>query len=394
MNSGMDEAQIVSLLKQAVNYKSGIISLHEPMFSGREWEYVKDCIDTGWVSSVGKYVDLFETKVAAFTGAQYAIAAVNGTAALHLCLRMAGVGPGDEVLMPAFTFVATANAVSYCGAIPHFIDINSRTLCADAEKLDSYLKRISKKKSGACHNKLTGRTIRAMIVVHTFGHPADIDPLRDVSENYGIELVEDAAEALGSYYKGKHVGTFGKVASLSFNGNKIVTTGGGGALLTDDPKIAERAKHLSTTAKRTHPWAFIHDRIGYNYRMPNINAALGCAQLEQIQHFLQCKRKLAMQYRRIFEDQKGITVFQEADYGRSNYWLNALILSEEYEGLRDSVLKSANEQGIQARPPWTLLNRLDMYDACPCMDLRVSESLERRIINVPSSACLGADLHV
>ncbi|NJD02857.1 MAG: LegC family aminotransferase [Ruminiclostridium sp.] len=380
---------IVSLIKSALNRGNGPFPLHEPLFAGKEWEYVKDCLDTGIVSSIGKYVVNFEEELARYTGVKHAVAVVNGTAALHICLKLAGVEQGDEVLLPALTFVATANAVHYCGAVPHFIDSDTTSLGVNPGKLEDYLKDIALVKNDFCFNRQTMRPVKAVVAMHTFGHPVDLDPLLEVCRKCKLELIEDAAEALGSYYKKRHVGSFGKLSSLSFNGNKIVTTGGGGAVLTNDSNLAKLAKHLSTTAKLPHPWAFFHDRVGYNYRLPNINAALGCAQLEQIDLFVRNKRALAEKYRQAFSGAQGIALFTEQGYAQSNYWLNVLLLDEEYEGMRDPILLTANHNGILARPPWVLLNKLPMYQSCPHMDLSIVESLERRIVNIPSSARLG-----
>ncbi|WP_444641669.1 LegC family aminotransferase [Caproiciproducens sp. R1] len=384
-----DISNILSALKEVLNGAEKPVPLHEPCFRGREWEYVRDCLDSGFVSSVGSYVDRFEEQLAQFTGVKRAVAVVNGTAALYLCLRLAGIGRDDEVLVPALTFVATANAVCYCGAIPHFTDSDPDTLGADPEKLDAYLAKITDQQDGCCRNRITGRPIRAVIAVHTFGHPADLDPLLEVCKKYGLELIEDAAESLGSYYKGVHTGNFGKLSSLSFNGNKIVTTGGGGAVLTNDEELAGLAKHISTTAKLPHQWAFLHDCVGYNFRMPNINAALGCAQLEQLDGFIRKKRALAEKYRQAFADVPGISFFREPSCAKSNYWLNVLLLDREDTALRDRILSETNRQGILTRPAWTLMSELPMFRDCPHMDLSAAESLEQRIINVPSSAHLG-----
>ena len=367
----------------------GFVPLHEPNFGGNEWEYVKDCLDTGWVSSVGAYVDRFEQMLCDYTSSTYAVAAVNGTAALHICLLLAGVKAGDEVLVPAVTFIATANAVTYCNAIPHFVDIEERTLGLDPYKLDDYLKEISELSGGICYNRFTGRPIRAVIPMHTFGHPVDIDPLQELCERYNLVVVEDAAESLGSLYKNRHTGTMGLVSCISFNGNKTITTGGGGAILTNSAAIAKLAKHITTQAKTPHRWEFNHDMAGYNYRMPNINAALGCAQLEQLPGFIEKKRKLASRYQEAFQDVSGIRVFTEPDFARSNYWLNTLILNNKFACERDNLLELTNNAGIMTRPVWTSINKLNMYQNCPKMDLSEAEDLESRIINIPSSACLG-----
>lgn len=389
MHENEKPKEISTVLKKVLRKGSEQIALHEPLFEGREREYVKDCIDSGYVSSVGSYVNQFETDLSRLTGAIYAAAVVNGTAALQICLKLAGVKPGDEVLIPALTFVATANAVCYCDAIPHLVDSETDSLGVDADKLDGYLKEITTMRNGSCYNKRTGRPIRALVVMHTFGHPVHLDPILRVCGDYELQLIEDAAESLGSYYKNIHTGKFGKLAALSFNGNKIVTTGGGGAILTDDEALYREAKHLTTTAKLSHRWAFIHDEVGYNYRMPNLNAALGCAQLEQIEKLLCLKRALSEEYRKAFTGMSGIRFFTEASYAKSNDWLNTLILSEENMMLRDSILEETNCEGIQTRPAWTLMSQLPMFRNCPQMDLSIAESLERRIINIPSSAKLG-----
>lgn len=389
--------QVVSALTSVLPDEEPI-HLHAPVFEGKEWDYVRECLDTGWVSSVGRFVDEFERRLAEYTGVAHAVAVVNGTSALHVSLILAGVQRGDEVLVPALTFVATANAVAYVGAMPHFVDSEENTLGVDPEKLLDYLKEIVTLKNGEAVNRFTGRRIKAVVPVHTFGHPVDMDPLLEVAARFGLSVVEDAAESLGSLYKDRHTGSFGQIGVLSFNGNKIVTTGGGGAILTNDREIARRAKHLTTTAKQSHPWAFFHDETGFNYRMPNINAALGCAQLEQLDVFIERKRRLAGRYAEAFARVKGVKVFQEQPFARSNYWLNALILEPNYAQSRDAILQATHERGIMTRPAWTLMPKLPMYQHCPRMDLRVAEALEARIVNLPSSADLlielpGGDSH-
>jgi perosamine synthetase len=287
---------VLEATRRVVPARAGSVALHEPEFRGNEWAYLRECLDTGWVSSVGKFVDRFEAMLVEATGAKHAIAVVNGTAALHACLLLAGVQRHDEVLIPTLTFIATANAVSYIGAVPHFVDSTTRTLGVDAEKLEAHLRAIAEVRDGACRNRATDAVIRALVPMHTFGHPADLDELAALCERWKLVLVEDAAESLGSRYKGRHTGTVGRVAALSFNGNKPVTTGGGGAILTDDPALAKRAKHLTTTARVAHRWSFLHDEVGYNYRLPNLNAALGCAQLERFPDILARKRLLAARY--------------------------------------------------------------------------------------------------
>lgn len=376
--------KVIDRLRAVLPARDGL-PLHEPYFGGREWDYVKDCLDSGWVSSVGAYVNRFEKMLCDYTASPYAIAAVNGTAALHICLLLAGVEKGDEVLAPALTFVATANTIVYCSAVPHFVDSSTGTLGIDPYKLNEYLSEITEIKDGLCYNRHTGRPIRAVVPMHTFGHPVDVDPLLELCERYRLALVEDAAESLGSLYNNKHTGTFGRVACLSFNGNKIVTTGGGGAILTADSTLAARAKHLTTQAKMPHKWAFNHDQVAYNYRMPNLNAALGCAQLEQLPVFVEKKRALASLYSSAFQECSGAAIFREAEFARSNYWLNVLQLDEENSQCRDEILDLAHEAGIMLRPAWTLMHKLPMYETCPRMDLNVAESLARRIINLPSS---------
>ena len=383
------KTEVISALRTVLRNESESIALHEPLFEGNEQQYVKDCLDSGYVSSVGSYVNQFETALSKYTGAAFAVAVVNGTAALQICLKLAGVKPGDEVLIPALTFVATANAVCYCDAVPHLVDSDMDSLGVDADKLNGYLKQTSQMRNGICHNKRTGRPIRALIVMHTFGHPADLDRLLQVCTDYNLKLIEDAAESLGSYYNNIHTGRVGVLSALSFNGNKIVTTGGGGAILTDDETLYRKAKHLTTTAKLPHRWAFVHDEVGYNFRMPNLNAALGCAQLEQLEKFVCLKRALAEAYKKAFSGMTGINFFSEPSYAKSNYWLNTLILAEESAPLRDSILEETNNQGIGTRPVWTLMSKLPMFYDCPQMDLSTAQSLERRIINIPSSAKLG-----
>ena len=392
MNTDFSIQAVLNALQSVLPPGHAFLTLHEPNFNGNEWAYVKECLDTGWVSSVGKFVDRFEEELAAYTGVKRAIAVVNGTAALHVCLLLADVRGGDEVLMPALTFIATANAVSYCGAIPHFIDSEERTLGVDPYKLKIHLEEIAEQRPDGCYNRLTGRRIKAIVPMHTFGHPVDLDPLVEVCQRFDITLIEDAAESLGSFYKGRHTGQLGLLSALSFNGNKTITTGGGGAILTNDEELGRRAKHITTTAKVPHRWEFNHDMVGYNYRMPNINAALGCAQLEQLPGFLAAKRDLAEHYRQAFTGISGIHFFSEPVNSQSNYWLNTLLLDDECAGQRDALLEATNDLGIMTRPVWTLMHKLPMFTGCPKMDLSVAESLERRLINIPSSAMLGRGL--
>jgi len=383
-----DFNRVLAALRQVVPEVVGPVALHEPEFSGNEWSYVKQCLDEGMVSSIGSYVERFEHMLADYTGAGNAVAVVNGTAALHVCLRLVGVREHEEVLVPALTFVATANAVRYCGAVPHFVDSSERTLGVDPVKLEAYLREVAVSGPEGCVNQRTGRRIRALVVMHTFGHPAELDALDELCRRFGLELVEDAAQSLGSRYRGRHTGTWGKVAALSFNGNKIVTTGGGGAILTADVVLAGHAKHLTTTAKVPHPWLYAHDEVGFNYRLPNVNAAIGCAQLEQLPAFLERKRGLAAAYRQAFAAVPGVRLVNEPPGAHSNYWLNALMLDDASTSQRDELLTRTHADGLGTRPLWTLMHRLPMYRDCPRMDLSTAERLEAGVINLPSSARL------
>ena len=378
--------QVIVALRSVIGEKSAV--LHEPTFSGNEWHYLKECLDSTFVSSVGKFVDRFEADLAAFTGAKHAVAVVNGTAALHIALKLAGVRSGDEVLIPALTFVATANAVTYCGAMPHFIDSEENTLGIDAVKLRDYIEHHTEQRAGQCISRTTGKIIKALVPMHTFGHPVDLDGLMAMAHDFHLVLVEDAAESLGSYYHGRHTGTFGLMGTLSFNGNKTITTGGGGAILTDDAELARHAKHLTTTAKLPHAWEYRHDEIGYNYRMPNINAALGCAQLEQLPAILAAKRELFQRYQAAFATVSGIRLMEEPAQCQSNYWLQTLVLDAQYADQRDILLQATNDAGLMTRPSWVLMNELVPFRECPCMDLAGAESLVQRLINIPSSSSL------
>jgi aminotransferase in exopolysaccharide biosynthesis len=366
----------------------GPLALHEPRFNGNEWLYLKECLDSTFVSSVGKFVDRFEADLATFTGAKRVVAVVNGTAALHVALRLAGVGVGDEVLLPTLTFIATANAVTYCNATPHFVDSEESSLGMDAQALREYLTAMTEMRDGHCVNRSTGRVIRAMVPMHTFGHPVDIDALLAVAHDFHLQLIEDAAESLGSTVGGQHTGTFGLMGTLSFNGNKTITTGGGGAILTNDIELGKRAKHITTTAKLPHRWNFVHDEVGYNYRLPNLNAALGCAQLEQLPGFLSDKRRLFERYQSAFADIVGVRLVAEPIGCQSNYWLQTLVLDESLADQRDAVMTATNDAGLMTRPVWALMNRLSMYGDAPKAPLPVAESLERRLINIPSSSGL------
>ena len=377
---------IIEAIRKVVGNDSAV--LHEPRFSGNESKYVQECIDSTFVSSVGKYVDRFEKELADYTGAKYAVAVVNGTAALHMALLLAGVESGDEVLVPALSFVATANAIRHCEARPHFVDSEERTLGMNPEALQNYLQTSTEKSAGICVNRITGSPIRAMVPVHIFGHPCDLEGLISVAKDFNLTLIEDASESLGSTYQGQHTGTFGLLGTLSFNGNKTITTGGGGAILTDDTVLAKRAKHLTTTAKIPHRWEYLHDEVGYNYRMPNLNAALGCAQLEQLPDFLISKRDLFLRYQQAFREIPEVEIVKEPKNCQSNYWLQTLKLSEPIAKERDAILESTNDTGLMTRPVWKLIHTLIPYQECPRAPLPIAESLEQRLINLPSSAGL------
>ncbi len=391
MNTGLAPAglalRIVDRIRAVVG--PGPVALHEPRFAGNEWAYVKECLDSTYVSSVGKFVDRFEAELAAFTGAKHAVAVVNGTAALHVALRLAGVRHGDEVLVPTLTFVATASAVTYCGASPHFVDSEERTLGLNPIALREYLRRAAEIRGKQCVNRQTGNVIRALVPMHTFGHPVDVEGVMALARDFHLAVIEDAAESLGSSVDGRHTGTFGLMGTLSFNGNKTVTTGGGGAILTNDKELAQRAKHLTTTAKVPHRWEYLHDDIGYNYRLPNINAALGCAQLEQLPGFIEAKRRLFSRYRAAFADVPQVRIFAEPNGCRSNYWLQTLLLDRSVAGERNEILTSANNAQLMTRPTWTLMHRLTPYRAFPKMELPIAECLEQRLINLPSSPALA-----
>ncbi|HEX2921592.1 MAG TPA: LegC family aminotransferase [Bacteroidales bacterium] len=409
--------KIVSFIRELYNQPEGIIPLHAPVFTGNEKKYINECIDSTYVSSVGKYVDLFEDAIAKYTGAKKAVACVNGTSALHLALKLAGVQPGDEVITQPLTFIATANAITYCGAKPVFLDVDMDTMGLSPTALSNWLeqniifKTIKPETRNAKHetrnlkpetrnpkpetrnpepettkfpfNKNTSRPVSACVPMHTFGHPCHIDEIVEICNHYNIQVVEDAAESLGSYYKGLHTGTFGHIGALSFNGNKIITTGGGGMLLFQSEDLAKYAKHLTTQAKLPHQWEFVHDETGYNYRMPNINAALGLAQLEQIQVFLASKRSIAEEYKDFFSNSSEIFI-SEPPGAQSNYWLNCILLHSKNE--RDNFLQYSNENQVMTRSAWQLMNRLVMFRNCNTDDLANAYRLADRLVNIPSSA--------
>ena len=361
------------------------IPLHEPVFFGNEKKYLNECIDSTFVSSVGKFVDQFEQMMAEYTGAKYAIATVNGTAALHIALQLVGTDENCEVITQPLTFVATCNAISYCNAKPVFVDVDRDTMGLSPKSLKAFLEQETIQEEDACYNKTTGKKITAVVPMHTFGHPCRIDEIAALCDAYNIALVEDAAESLGSYCKGKHTGTFGKVAAFSFNGNKTITTGGGGMIITDDEALAKHAKHLTTTAKVPHPYEYIHNEIGYNYRLPNLNAALGCAQMETLDAILKSKRELAGQYMDFFASEN-LDFVTELKDSKTNYWLNAVVLKDKEQ--RDLFLKETNDSGVMTRPVWALMNRLEMFKECQSADLSSALWLEERVVNIPSGVRL------
>ena len=359
------------------------IPLHVPYFGGNEKKYLNECIDSTFVSSVGEFVNLFEKKIAEYTGAKYGIACVNGTSALHASMLVCGVRKDDEVISQALTFIATANAISYIGATPVFVDVERDTLGMSPEALQNFLDKMAEVRSdGYTYNKTTGKRISACVPMHTFGLPLKVDEIKSICDDWNIVLIEDTAESLGSFYKGKHTGTYGKISAFSFNGNKTITCGGGGALITDDEELAKKAKHLTTQAKIPHRWKFQHDDIGYNYRMPNINAALACAQLEQLDEILENKRNLAEAYTSFFSNTEYQFV-KELNGAKSNYWLNGLILENEQE--RDDFLTHTNDNGVMTRPIWDLMSNLNMFENCQNDGLQNSKWLAQRVVNIPSS---------
>ncbi len=377
---------IVHKLKTIIEFNENTpIPLHEPLLGKLEKKYVLKCLDSKFISSVGKYVNQFEEQLKNYTGSKYVVAVMNGTVALQVSIKLVGVKPNDEVLLSPITFVATANAISHCGATPHFVDVNEKNLGLDPYILDDYLKEISITKNKLTFNRFTGNMISAIIPTHVFGHSAEIDKLCEVSKKYNIPLIEDAAEALGSFYKKKHLGTYGELGILSFNGNKIISTGGGGAILTKNRKLAERARSLTTTSKINHKWDYFHKEVAWNYRMPNINAAIGCAQLDKLELILNKKRELSEKYNKAFDDLNSIYMFQEPKNAKSNFWLNALVLQKNDFKLRNKILSKTHNNGFMCRPVWILLNKLPMYTKCPKSNLKTSKNLEGRIICLPSS---------
>lgn len=383
----MNIDNFVSFVRKEFDMPDGQVILHDPRFIGNERKYLMDAMDSNFVSSVGEYVGRFEKAVAEYTGAKYAVAAVNGTSALHMSLLLAGVECGEEVITQPVSFIATCNAITYIGAYPVFTDVSRKTMGMCPEKLEAFLKEnATRHPNGKTYNNRTGRRFAAVVPMHTFGHPCEIERIAEICEYYHISLVEDAAESIGSLYKGRHTGLFGKLGALSFNGNKVITTGGGGMILTDDEELATRAKYITTTAKVPHRWEYRHDYTAYNYRLTNLAAALGCGQIEQLNFFIQEKRKLVKKYEVYFADQSDVTFFTEPENCRSNYWLNAVILKDR--NARDEFLQSTNDRGVMTRPIWVLSNKLDMYRGCLCGDLSNAKWLEDRVVNIPSSVII------
>jgi len=373
--------EFIQDIYQTIDY----IPLHEPRFIGNEKKYLNECIDSTFVSSVGEFVDRFEEGISKFTNAKYSVATNNGTSALHISLLISGVKSGHEVITQPLTFVATSNAISYCNAKPIFVDVDKDTMGMSPLALEVFLKENAVVENQKCINKSSGNIIKACIPMHTFGNPCRVDEIKDICDKYYISLIEDAAESIGSFYKDKHTGTYGQIGLISFNGNKIITGGGGGCIITDDEVFAKKAKHLSTTAKVSHKWEYMHNMTGYNYRMPNLNAALLTSQLENLETFLSSKRSVAMAYKEFFKD-KPYGFVEEPANGHSNYWLNAIILQDKEE--RDLFLHETNSKGVTTRPIWTLMNKLPMFKDAQCGNLTNVEWLEERVVNIPSSVIL------
>jgi perosamine synthetase len=387
--------EIIKILNKTIGalrfHNKSKVYLHEPDIRKEDWKFVKECLKRNFVSSVGNYVNEFEDKLKKYTKAKYVIATVNATSAIHLSLVVMGANENDEVILPSLNFVAAANAVRYCNSIPHFVEVEEETLGIDPIKLEKYLNKIVIKKNNNSFNKHTNKRIKFMMPLHVFGHPAKILKLKKIAKKFNLKIIEDAAESLGSTYKKKHLGTFGDIGVLSFNGNKIITTGGGGALLTNSLKIAKKLKYLSTTAKTPHRWKFEYSDIGFNYRMPGINASLGCAQMKRIKSYVNSKRKLFKKYKVGFDNLKDIKVFQEPKNARSNYWLQTIILDNKISYLKDKILEKTNNLGFSVRPVWKPLHKLNKFKSYPRMEMKVTNNLEKRILNLPSSVYLSKE---
>ena len=383
-NKDNQNLSVINFIK-SIFKNDNFIPLHEPKMVGNEKKYLNECIDSTFVSTVGKFVNEFEKQITKYTGAKYAIATTNGTSALHTSLILADVDKDSEVITQSLTFVATCNAISYCNAKPIFIDVDRDTMGLSPSSLRFFLENNTTVKNKKCINNKTKKIIKACVPMHSYGHPCRIDEIRKICDEYNIFLVEDAAESVGSFYKGKHTGTFGQIGTFSFNGNKIITAGGGGCIITNDKFFANKAKHLTTTAKVSHKWEFNHDMVGYNYRMPNLNAAILVAQLENLDNFIKKKRQLAKNYE-VFFKSINYTFFSEPKDSKSNYWLNSIILRDKKQ--RDKFLEDTNSKGVMTRPIWTLMNKLPMFKDAECDELKNSEWLYQRGVNIPSSATL------
>ena len=380
-NNANTNFAVINFIKSIYN-NNKFIPLHEPRFLGNEKKYLNECIDSTFVSSAGTFVDSLEEKIAKYTGTKYSIATSNGTSALHISLILAEVDKDCEVITQPLTFIATCNAISYCNAKPIFIDVDKDTMGLSPTALRTFLENNTKVKNKQCINKKTNKIIKACVPMHTYGHSCKIDEIKKICDEYYIFLIEDAAESVGTLYKDKHTGTFGKLGTISFNGNKIITAGGGGCIITNNKTLAKKAKHLTTTSKLPHKWDFNHDMIGYNYRMPNLNAALLVAQLEKLDDFIMNKRNLANEYEKFFKNSDYI-FFKEPKNTKSNYWLNSIILKNKNQ--RDKFLEDTNSSGVMTRPIWILMNKLSMFKNSQCGDLRNSEWLYKRVVNIPSS---------
>ena len=385
----VDPGDVARRIRAVIPASEARVALYEPRFMGNEKKYVSDCVDSTWVSYAGAYVKSLETELAAKCGVAHAVAVTSGTVALQVALTLIGVKPGDEVLVPALTFVASANAIVHAGGTPHFVDADEISLGISPNALAEHLERIGEMRDGVLHNKQTGKRIAALMPVHVFGHPSDMDALNAIAKRYALAVVEDATEALGSFYKGRPCGALSPIATLSFNGNKIVTTGGGGAILTSDDAIAARIRHITTTAKLPHRWKFDHDEIAWNFRLPNVNAALGVAQLERLPQVLEAKRRLHARYTEAFSHVPGLRIFSDAPFAKSNYWLVTLLLERGQEAMLEPILAATNDMGVSTRPAWTPMHQLPMYKDNPRAALPVTESLAGRILNLPSSPFLA-----
>ena len=386
----MNNKLIIKKIREALKDKNKSFALHEPYFGAEEINLVKNCIKSGYVSSIGAYVKKFENSICKFTKSKYSISTVNGTAALHLALKVLNINEKHEVILPTISFIAAGNAIKYCGATPHFVDCEKETLGIDVDKLEKYLNsKVIIKKNGACYNRKTKKQIKAIIAVHVFGNPMNIEKLTKIAKKFKLNLIEDAAEALGSTSNGRHVGTFGDIGVLSFNGNKIITSGGGGMLITNNKKFAKKSMHLSTTAKKPHKWEYFHTEIGFNYRLPNINAALGFSQLKKIKKYILLKRKLFQIYKKKLSSLDYISLLEEKNNNKSNYWLNAIILTKPNKKKRDKLLRDLHSNKIFCRPIWNLLHTLPMFKKCPKSNLDNSKKIFDSTINIPSSAFLA-----